>query len=128
MVITHHLMHSGEIFLNAQDSAGPWQRTDVAREQFVIQGLGERHNPLRRSIDPDYFQDQIFVRFQLQYGKDSIDDPENGDGEFCTRLCVSIQWSVGDCKAGKRKADGLVLLRESGLKPAHAKREFQQNN
>ena len=82
MVITHHLMHSGEIFLNAQDSAGPWQRTDVAREQFVIQGLGERHNPLRRSIDPDYFQDQIFVRFQLQYGKDSIDDPEDGDGEF----------------------------------------------
>jgi len=63
-------------------SQSDWQRTDLAKQQFLINGTGARHNPLRRSLKSENYLDQIYVRFAFQYRAICIDDPETGNGEF----------------------------------------------
>lgn len=59
-----------------------WKRTGLALEQFVVNGTGGRHNPLRRRVTDREFEKQIFVRFGLTYGLHGLDEPSNGNGEF----------------------------------------------
>lgn len=61
---------------------GGWQRSGLAIEQFVVNGTGGRHNPLRKAVNGNLFQDQIFVRFGLSYRSSGIDEPSDGNGEF----------------------------------------------
>lgn len=66
-----------------------WKRSDPASTSpfFVIEGTGERQNPLRRKLDAPFDSDVLFVRFQIRYDASSIDSakagaPQQGDGEF----------------------------------------------
>ncbi len=81
-VVCGLLLLPPEFALLGQVPEGSWQRTELATEEFHIQGTGGRHNPLRKKLNPEWFGDQIFVRFQLRYSAKSIDHPPEGNGEF----------------------------------------------
>ncbi len=49
---------------------------------FAINGTGDRNNPIRRQLARSFDGDQLFVRYQLRYAGESIDQPDGGDGEF----------------------------------------------
>jgi len=64
--------------------SGSWQRSKLepARESFLIKGTGLRNNPLRQQLKKPFAEQELFVRFSIRYAAESIDTPENGDGEF----------------------------------------------
>ncbi len=59
-----------------------WTRNGFAEPRYRISGTGTRNNPLRRPLQPARDGDELFVRFRLRYQAESIDLPEQGDGEF----------------------------------------------
>ncbi|MDB4678844.1 PSD1 and planctomycete cytochrome C domain-containing protein [Rhodopirellula sp.] len=73
---------AGSISARADDPVGPWVKSNLAQERFIINGTGGRHNALRRSIRSEHFPNKIFVRFKLLYRADSVDLPDTGNGEF----------------------------------------------
>ncbi|QDT49031.1 Planctomycete cytochrome C [Symmachiella dynata] len=59
-----------------------WKRDGFAVARYEISGTGSRNNPLRRKLRAPFASDELFVRFRIQYDADSIDTPEEGNGEF----------------------------------------------
>lgn len=53
-----------------------------AYESYVIQGTGDRNNPLRRRLASPFAGRELYVRFTLRYAPESVDRPPQGDGEF----------------------------------------------
>ncbi|WP_166823109.1 PSD1 and planctomycete cytochrome C domain-containing protein [Thalassoroseus pseudoceratinae] len=62
--------------------AADWQRTELAREQFVISGTEARSNPLKQRLDAPVDANEIFVRYRLRYDGRTLDTPPNDEGEF----------------------------------------------
>lgn len=63
-------------------SSGEWKRNGLASERFTINGTGGRNNPLRKSLDTPYDDNELFIRFNFRYQKDSLDFPPETSGEF----------------------------------------------
>ena len=68
--------------MQAQNLVGPWQKSGLAEERFVINGTGDRHNPLRRKVSLSDYSDEVYVRFKFRYEASTIDEPTMGNGEF----------------------------------------------
>ena len=63
-------------------SSGEWKRNSLASERFTIYGTGGRNNPLGKSLDTPYDDNELFIRFAFRYQKDSLDSPPETSGEF----------------------------------------------
>jgi hypothetical protein len=74
---------------------GPWRfsglrpaalverpRGDEAGREVLIQGTGQRNNPLRRQLAAPYRGQQLFVRFRFQYGDAPAKPPTKVEPEF----------------------------------------------
>ena len=66
-------------------SSGEWKRNGLASERFTINGTGGRNNPLRKSLDTPYDDNELFIRFNFRYQKDSLDFPPETSGDRSSR-------------------------------------------
>ena len=57
----------------------PAELTDFGAQ---IRGTKDRNNPLRRQLMEPFDGPELFVRFLISYGEDSIDKAPQTDGEF----------------------------------------------
>ena len=74
---------SVHVSLTGDDSAPAWKLDPAsATRLYLIEGTGFRANPVRRKISPSFSGEEIFVRYRLRYAGESLDTPEDGDGEF----------------------------------------------
>ena len=55
--------------VSAQDLAGPGQKSGLAEERFVINGTGDRHNPLRRKVSLPGDSNEVYVLFKFRESK-----------------------------------------------------------
>ena len=78
---------------SAQNLVGPWQKSGLAEERFVINGTGDRHNPLRRKVSLTDYSDEVYVRFKFRYEASTIDEPTMGNGEFFVMWFDSLEGS-----------------------------------
>ena len=63
-------------------AAEDWKVAPEATVRYTINGTGDRNNPLRRQLQEPIKEDEVFVSFYLKYQAESIDLPDEGDGEF----------------------------------------------
>ncbi|MDF1815223.1 MAG: DUF1549 domain-containing protein, partial [Verrucomicrobiales bacterium] len=66
----------------ASAQSDSWKRNAFATERFEINGTGGRNNPLRKKLPTAFAGDELFVRYRVQYDKDTIDSPPASSGEF----------------------------------------------
>ena len=59
-----------------------WKLGQEATVRHEIRGTGERNNPLRRELAEPFSGEELFVRYRIRYEAESVDLPEEGDGEF----------------------------------------------
>ncbi|MCA8995963.1 MAG: PSD1 domain-containing protein [Planctomycetaceae bacterium] len=59
-----------------------WKHDGFVQQRFVIQGTGDRNNPLRKKLEPPLSGDEVFVRYRLRYDASTVDLPGDADGEF----------------------------------------------
>ena len=78
---------------------GEWKRDGFATQRFSISGTGGRNNPLRRSLDPPFSGDELFVRMRLRYDAKSIDTPDDGNGEFFVLWMDEVEGAAGSSHA-----------------------------
>ena len=62
--------------------APEWHQSNLVTTRYEIQGTGDRSNPLRRQLAEPFAGQELFVRYRLRYDAQTIDTPDDGDGEF----------------------------------------------
>lgn len=62
--------------------AGGWKQNAMATAIFEINGTEARNNPIRRQLEKPFSGDELYVRYRIRYSADSIDTPDDDEGEF----------------------------------------------
>lgn len=63
---------------------GPFSKSELAPAETwqVIHGTGSRNNPLRQKLSSPFSGKDLYVRFDLIYEAEGIDQPDERNGEF----------------------------------------------
>ena len=80
--------------------AQPWKQDAFVTQRFTVSGTGDRNNPLRRPLESPFNGDELYVRMRLEYAAESIDTPDNGDGEFIVLWLDEEEGGTGSTHAG----------------------------
>ena len=62
--------------------APEWKRNAFATSVFEINGTESRNNPIRRKLNQEFRGDELYIRYRIHYTADSVDTPEQDEGEF----------------------------------------------
>lgn len=67
---------------------------------YEIRGSEKRQNPLRRGLTAPFSGDSLFVRFRINYAAETIDSPQEDEGEFFVLWLDSEQGGEASTHSG----------------------------
>ena len=85
----------------------PWKLNGLASPKFQIQGTASRNNPLRQALKVPFSGDELFVRYRIRYDLETIDLPEEKNGEFFVLWLDQVEGNDSSTHSGNIPNVGL---------------------